>query len=95
MSTSIYLKIARTATGSVEDIKAPKAKLSYMVKAGDRGVMPAPQNIALEASIAIKVPIKEQKKMEPMFLKKAFLSMLKPDSKIIGGSSKSIKSLTK
>jgi hypothetical protein len=33
-SASISLKIASTATGSVEDISEPKARLSYIVNSG-------------------------------------------------------------
>ena len=40
VSASISLKIASTATGSVEEIKAPKAQDSFRVKAGVRESAP-------------------------------------------------------
>ena len=94
-SASICLKMERTATGSVAEIKEPNAQESLKVKGNDQPNYPVTQNIMLENRMAMNVPTKEYINTLPKFLKKGPFCMLYPDSKMIGGSSNSINSLLK
>lgn len=55
-STFISLKIAKTATGSVAEIKEPKAKLSLAEKFGKYYTYASKQKNKLDRIIAMKVP---------------------------------------
>jgi hypothetical protein len=83
--------MASTDTGSVADIKLPKAKASYQVNFYDSPISPNAHTMKLVEKTAIKVPKNEYIRMEPAFFMKYFLFMLYPDSNMIGGSSKMTK----
>ena len=91
-SASSSLKMAKTDTGSVAEIKEPNAQESLKVKGNDQPNYPVAQNIMLENRMAMNVPTNEYISTLPKFLKKGPFCMLYPDSKMIGGSSNSINS---
>ena len=75
-SASISLNIAMTETGSVAEIKLPKAKASRQVNSGENAVWPTNQNRIEEQKIAINVPKKLYDRTDPKFLKKGFFCRL-------------------
>ena len=94
-SASISLKMARTETGSVALIKLPNANDSFQENSGERLVWPTKRNKIDEVNIAIKVPKNEYANTVPKLAKNGFLFILKPESKIMGGSSKIMNKLPK
>ena len=85
------MKQAHTETGSVALIKLPNAKASCQVNFFDKFNSPNAQNMNELENTAIKVPKKLYISTDPPFFKKNFLFILYPDSKIIGGKSKTTK----
>lgn len=97
-SAFISLKIARTETGSVAEIKEPYANDSFKLNLGLKlnGVKFVEQkNITDVLTIAMKVPKKLYINTVPMFLKKGPFCMLYPLSKIIGGRRRIMNKLLK
>jgi hypothetical protein len=71
------LNVARTLTGSVADVKLPKAKASCHVKLGlSIGANPVNIKRSDDVKIAMNVPKKLKIKTDPKFLKKGFFLML-------------------
>lgn len=71
--------MASTLTGSVAEIRDPKAKLSLIENWGERAegrMEPLQKRIRLVEKMATKVPRKENIRTVPMFLKNDFFSML-------------------
>ena len=83
--------MANTDTGSVAEIKLPKANASCQVNYYDSPISPNAHTIKLVENTAIKVPKNEYIRIEPAFFMKYFLFILYPDSKMIGGRSKMTK----
>jgi hypothetical protein len=87
--------IARTLTGSVAEISAPKAKLSARLSDVMSSKIPPKLKIRDPIITAdINVPTNAYIMIAPKLLKKGFLSMLYPLSKIIGGNRNSRKNST-
>lgn len=74
------LKIESTATGSVELINDPNAKLPANPRFVDNPIHPTKKRSNEVDKIAIDVPMNAKPKMLPKFLKKYFLSILMADS---------------
>ena len=87
LSISILFINGSTDTGSVDEIKTPKAKDSVKVKFQEVNSELLARKLPHETMIVeITVPINEYVTIDPKFPKNNFLSMLYPLWNIIGGS---------
>ena len=77
--------MARTLTGSVAEISAPKAKLSAIDRLVTPSTQPIHRTMAPITAADMKVPVNAYAQIAPKFLKNALGSIPYPLSKIIGG----------